>query len=101
MFEDDLVTNKFIKLKIIKQMSNKSKFLKSATLAIAGVVLASGLASCKMIHKVECVEKEPSVKEEKMKSSSKTKEEKTKETKVVKAKGAKTEKAKAVTKKAE
>jgi hypothetical protein len=74
-------------------MSSKSKFLKSATLAIAGLVLASGLASCKMIHKVECVEKEPSVKEEKVKNSSKTKGEKTKE--------AKTEKAKAVTKKAE
>ena len=82
-------------------MSNKSKFLKSATLAIAGLVLSSGLASCKMIHKVECVEKEPSVKEEKMKSSSKTKEEKTKEAKAVKTKGAKTEKAKAVTKQAE
>ncbi len=101
MFAKDLVTSKFIKLKIIKQMSNKSKFLKSATLAIAGLVLSSGLASCKMIHKVECVEKEPSVKEEKMKSSSKTKEEKTKEAKAVKTKGAKTEKAKAVTKKAE
>ncbi len=79
-------------------MSNKSKFLKSATLAIAGVVLASGLASCKMMneHKDHYAAKEPSVKEEKMKSSSKTKE-----TKVVKTKGAKTEKAKAVTKKAE
>ena len=74
-------------------MSSKSKFLKSTTLAIAGLVLASGLASCKMIHKVECVEKEPSVKEEKVKNSSKTKGEKTKE--------AKKEKAKAVTKKAE
>ena len=98
MFEDDLVTNKFIKLKIIKQMSNKSKFLKSATLAIAGLVLSSGLASCKMMHehKGDYAAKEPSVKEEKIKSSSKTKE-----AKVAKTKVAKTEKAKAVTKKAE
>lgn len=93
MFADDIATSKFIELKIIKQMSNKSKFLKSATLAIAGLVLASGLASCKMIHKVECAEKEPSVKEEKVKDSSKTKGEKTKE--------AKTKKAKSVIKKAE
>ena len=93
MFAYDIATSKFIELKIIKQMSNKSKFLKSTTLAIAGLVLASGLASCKMIHKVECAEKESSAKEEKVKNSSKTKGEKTKE--------AKTEKAKAVTKKAE
>jgi hypothetical protein len=101
MFASDLATSKFIELKIIKKMSNKSKFLKSATLAITVLALASGLASCKMIHKVECAEKEPSVKEEKVKDSSKTKGEKTKEAKVVKTKKAKTEKAKAVTKKAE
>lgn len=56
-------------------MSNKSKFLKSATLAIAGVVLASGLSSCKMMHHKKCAPKEEAAKEEKAKCSS-TKENK-------------------------
>lgn len=55
-------------------MSKKS-FLKSATLAIAGVVLASGLSSCKAWKcKHGCASKDGSVKEEKAHCSSKGKE---------------------------
>lgn len=61
-------------------MSKKSKFLKSATLAIAGVALISGLSSCKMFGcKDNChSKKESSAKEGKAKSSSKAKEGKAK-----------------------
>jgi len=92
-------------------MPNKSKFLKSATLAIASVVLVSSLSSCKMMHyKNSENSKDASVKEEKsshiikdgkMKCSSKMKEVKTKEVKVEKAKKAKAVKAEAAPKKAE
>jgi hypothetical protein len=56
-------------------MSNKSKFLKSAILAIAGLALISGLSSCKMIGcRHNCASKEVT-KEEKSKDSSKPKKE--------------------------
>lgn len=87
-------------------MPNKSKFLKSATLAIASVVLVSSLSSCKMMRcKNSDTPKDASVKEEKsshiikdgkMKCSSKMKE-----VKVEKAKKAKAVKAEAAPKKAE
>ncbi len=87
-------------------MSNKSKFLNSAKLAIAGVVLTSSLASCKMMsckHKCSS-EGTPSAKEEKAKCSSKKATKaapKAKEEKAKCSSVAKEEKAKCSSKKAE
>ncbi|MBM3579971.1 MAG: hypothetical protein FJX34_04280 [Alphaproteobacteria bacterium] len=48
-------------------MSNKSKFLKSAKLAIAAAVVTSGLSSCEMMSgKHACMSKKSDTKEEKM-----------------------------------
>lgn len=58
-------------------MTKKSKFLNSAKLAIAGVVLAGGLSSCGMMNgKHNCMSKGDQAKEEKTNCSSSMKDEK-------------------------
>ena len=72
-----------------KIMSNKSAFLKSTKMAIAGIVLTSGLAACGMLSgkhscsKNACASK---VKDEQAKCSSKSKDEKVKASSEVKSK---------------